>query len=269
MKYRASTKEIEERLELFNKGFKFCPNCKETKSINDFAKDSRHYDGLQTNCKECCNLLRRTKWGEKIRQYAKDYYNSHPKVRSFITVDEKKCSYCKEIKSSSEFGTDKRKTDGLQSQCRKCQNLILRTKYYDRKKKSKEAWKAKNIDKVREQDKARMRQWAKDNPGRHRANCERHHGLELAAEGPYTGDQWQTLLSLCDNKCLKCGTIEDIEADHIIPLSKGGSNTIDNIQPLCKSCNCSKYNVDDTDYRSNYIKQWAETQRKKLENEES
>lgn len=45
---------------------------------------------------------------------------------------------------------------------------------------------------------------------------------------------------LCNARCAICGTDKDIVADHIVPLYKGGKNTIDNIQPLCKKCNMEK-----------------------------
>lgn len=41
-------------------------------------------------------------------------------------------------------------------------------------------------------------------------------------------------------KCLNCGTSENIAIDHIKPISEGGLDTIDNLQPLCQSCNSSK-----------------------------
>lgn len=41
-------------------------------------------------------------------------------------------------------------------------------------------------------------------------------------------------------ECLSCGETEKIEMDHVIPIVKGGENTIENLQPLCKSCNTSK-----------------------------
>jgi len=41
-------------------------------------------------------------------------------------------------------------------------------------------------------------------------------------------------------KCVVCGGRENLEYDHIIPVSKGGSNTARNIELLCEKHNRSK-----------------------------
>jgi 5-methylcytosine-specific restriction endonuclease McrA len=41
-------------------------------------------------------------------------------------------------------------------------------------------------------------------------------------------------------KCVKCGSAEQLEYDHIIPLSRGGSSTERNVQLLCETCNREK-----------------------------
>lgn len=38
-------------------------------------------------------------------------------------------------------------------------------------------------------------------------------------------------------RCRQCGSTEKLHFDHIIPVSKGGANTVANIKLLCGSCN--------------------------------
>ena len=51
-------------------------------------------------------------------------------------------------------------------------------------------------------------------------------------------------------KCLKCGSEEDLHMDHVIPESKGGETTLENLQVLCRKCNISK-GTKTKDYRIN------------------
>lgn len=41
-------------------------------------------------------------------------------------------------------------------------------------------------------------------------------------------------------RCTSCGSNELLEYDHIIPVTKGGSNTDRNVQLLCETCNRTK-----------------------------
>ena len=64
---------------------------------------------------------------------------------------------------------------------------------------------------------------------------------EEAAEGQYTEEEWFDLQTHYNNCCLRCGSTDKrIVADHIKPLFRGGSNGIENLQPLCWECNLWK-----------------------------
>lgn len=51
-----------------------------------------------------------------------------------------------------------------------------------------------------------------------------------------------------ENKCLKCGTPDNLTLDHIIPIAHGGGNEYTNLQTLCSKCNSEK-GTKEIDYR--------------------
>lgn len=70
----------------------------------------------------------------------------------------------------------------------------------------------------------------------------------------FTANEWRQLCEYYNNTCLCCGCNDcQLTPDHVIPLSKSGSGMIENIQPLCLTCNLKK-GTKIHDYRQNSIK---------------
>jgi len=64
--------------------------------------------------------------------------------------------------------------------------------------------------------------------------------IKYGASGSFTLAEWLGLCTQYGYLCAGCGAKQPLTADHIIPLSRRGTNDISNIQPLCKPCNSRK-----------------------------
>lgn len=185
----------------------------------------------------------------------------------------KVCSRCQNEKEYGEFYQYKQSKDGLRPWCKLCWKAYLLENADRRRERAREyrkrkpeifraikrrkyaknpeqarghsrKWAAKNRDRCREN----LLSWRQRNPAQHCLLEQTRRARKQGAGGSYTVAEWKELRAKYNNQCVRCGQEKTLTADHVIPISKGGSSDISNIQPLCKPCNSSKRDKT-TDYR--------------------
>lgn len=92
----------------------------------------------------------------------------------------------------------------------------------------------------------RVNRFARTEKG-HAANKRRHvrrRATLASVIATLTADEWREIMEQHDYHCAYCGKPFSeslpVTQDHVIPLSKGGNHTKDNVVPACKPCNSSK-----------------------------
>lgn len=88
----------------------------------------------------------------------------------------------------------------------------------------------------------RVRAYQRRNPGARLVLHHRRRARARGAPGDHTRREWNQLKQRFGFRCLACGIAEPLirlTRDHVVPLGPG-SNGIENIQPLCVSCNSKK-----------------------------
>ena len=124
-------------------------------------------------------------------------------------------------------------------------------KEYSRKyRKEHPEWKEENNKKYngkyhysREKKKEWNKKWAIKHPDKFYQCNKRQRCRRRNSEGNHTLAEWELLKQRYNYRCPVCNRYEPeikLTEDHICPLSKGGTNYIVNIQPLCGVCNSKK-----------------------------
>jgi 5-methylcytosine-specific restriction endonuclease McrA len=85
--------------------------------------------------------------------------------------------------------------------------------------------------------------WRKEHPGYAAVNAAKHRASRMNAPvNDLTVDQWCEIQAVFHQCCAYCDKQSRyLTIDHITPLGKGGSNTVSNVVPACKSCNKRKF----------------------------
>ena len=221
------------------------------KSTKHLSPDNpKHYHGKP--CKNCGGTLKFVRNGgcivchaEKTREY-RQKPESKTKQREYYNNPERKAKL-REYKQTPEFKAKRREYN---------------RKYYEdpevkvKRREYLREYRRNNPEK-RAKDCEYMKWYRTTEKGKavHRTSIKKANARRKQAEGSHTSDEWLALKAKYHNRCLCCGRHESelsspIEQDHVIPLCKGGSNWITNIQPLCEQCNgASGKWKNTTDYR--------------------
>jgi 5-methylcytosine-specific restriction endonuclease McrA len=99
-------------------------------------------------------------------------------------------------------------------------------------------WRAAHPEGFREA----TRRWREKHPEAKVLHNAIRRARKLSNECTLTRDEWLMILAQYEGRCAYCeAASEMLEMEHVIPLSKGGGTTAENIVPACSSCNVRKH----------------------------
>jgi 5-methylcytosine-specific restriction endonuclease McrA len=209
--------------------FKTCKGCGLQKDHSEFYAAVRNFDGRMGKCKACVKRRVRENRRERLEQFAQ-YERARANLPHRVEARRK---YQEEHREEiAEYKKEWMKANSARI-------AAFQRQYYEHNREvvisRSEEWGKNNGEKVK--------QFKANNRRKRRA-------AKNASRGNFTAEEFKELCERYHNRCLSCGvTGVVLEADHVVPLTKGGSDDISNIQPLCGYCNRSKF-VDSVDYRA-------------------
>lgn len=203
---------------------KRCASCAETKPIDAFGIDRVRKDGRNPYCRACrSSAYKANPDGQIARSRAWYAANrGHAAVRQAEYDRRNAAAKRARDKAYRQANLDKIKARLAQTRDRR---VVVMAEYRQR-----------NRDRRRRQ----RREWGKRHPEKSGQYRHERAARLAAAPGTHSEADWQRILNRHGGQCAYCHAAPATVREHVVPLSRGGSNYIGNILPACLPCNSSK-----------------------------
>lgn len=216
-------------------GHRPCVKCgrvmAETRENFYFRKDSGRF---REECKECFRLAKKARYTanpEKYRGIARQSYRQ-PEGDTKKGIATKRRN---RIADPERYRGIMLRYEAAHADERKAERVRRHVENKEEANAASKAWYYANADRSR----ATSRAWQIAHPEQHRYSVERTRMRRKAAYRSLTLDEWKAIWEQFGGLCAYCGAPAE-EMDHLVPISKGGDHTAENVVPACFSCNRSK-----------------------------
>lgn len=212
---------------------KVCRKCNLWQPFTAFHHHAGHPDKRASRCRYC----------ESSR-------DGGPDPVYLIDSNGRECNKCRIYKPFEQFDKGKN-PGGRRETCKSCRKEKRRQACIRAAMNAGRVYRPNGTlssEEKRRRNLERSLKWQKDFPDKARARGQRRRARLNSCSGEFTDIEWRIVCIRFRYRCTCCNQRVQLYADHIIPIAKGGPNIIENIQPLCRSCNSRKH-VKTVDYR--------------------
>jgi HNH endonuclease len=234
---------------------KYCPKCDATLPHVSFSPNKAHKDGLCSWCKACRNAHNKTPAERaKLNAYMRTWNGGH---RDIINPKAVEAYYALK---------ERRTTDpALNEHClqlQRAKNKRFRTLHPERVRAATDAWRTRNPERAMTTRRAYLQRnrpyilakqrerYARDPEANLVHTRMRRARKKHAPINDLTAAQWKAIKHAyhfrcvyCPPTCAQCARkTHTLTQEHLTPLSQGGSHTVANVVPACRSCNSRRNN---------------------------
>ena len=212
---------------------KTCVTCKIEKSVDDFGKRKSNVDGLRNTCKEC-RKLEYVRTRDKVLSYQKEYTKNNKDRIS---------EYQKKYRDNNKETLSEKSANYYQNNKERIKQKSLNY-YYNNLNSRKEAmrlWSHSHQEHLKDYN----RQYRENNRESIRVVQQRYVLKKRGVTIGYVPNNVKEILrELQEDSCGICNTLvyelDVVNLDHIIPISRNGVHSMDNLQYTHESCNKQK-----------------------------